>query len=241
MNSESGLASQRIDRLPAQLAGIRISLTDKHVRLELPEPWRVCGWAPLGGGLTMTRQMFILKVAGDAGCPSLGYSPPETTLERYHAYHGWPGPVMGMMTAASMDSCRISWRLENGVAVLVVLTAGLTNARRAGDRADCRWDDEYSPPAGTINILAATNANLADASLVEALMIMTEAKSAVLQEHGVTSPVSGLTATGTGTDCAAVACGYGLPIRWCGKHVAFGEMLAKAVMEALASSLAWDG
>lgn len=207
------------------------------MRLELPAAWRACGSAPLGGGLTRARRLFILNVTEDGRRSPFGYPPPEKTLAGYGRDRGWSGPAMGMMTAASMNTCRVAARREAGLAVLVVLTAGLTNARRAGDRADCRSLDAGAPPAGTINILAATNANLTDAALVEALLVLTEAKTAVLQQYGVTSPVSGLPATGTGTDCAAIACGDGPNVRWCGKHVALGEMLARSVMEALAASL----
>jgi len=184
--------------------------------------------------------MFIVRVHEDGTRTPAEYPPPETTLGRYARDRRWPGPAMGMMTAASMASCRVAWRSESGVAVCVVLTAGLANARRAGDKADCRDGNAGALPAGTINILAATNAALTDAALLEALMIMTEAKAAVLSEHGIVSPVSGLVATGTGTDCAAMACGEGPSLRFCGKHVLFGEMLARAVMEALSSSISWD-
>lgn len=240
-NSEQiGRSLAAIPGAPLELADLSLEHTDHYVRLILPGPWRTCGWSPLGGGLARARHMFIVRVHEDGARTPGEYPPPETTLGRYARDRRWPGPAMGMMTAASMDSCRVTWRSESGVAVCVVLTAGLANARRAGDKADCRDGNAGALPAGTINILAATNAALTDAALLEALMIMTEAKAAVLSEHGIVSPVSGLVATGTGTDCAAMACGEGPSLRFCGKHVLFGEMLARAVMEALSSSIAWE-
>nr|WP_272913125.1 adenosylcobinamide amidohydrolase [Solidesulfovibrio fructosivorans] len=225
---------------PPELADLSLERTDHYVRLILPGWWRTCGWSPLGGGLTRARNMFILRVHEDGSRAPSEYPPPETTLDRYCREHHWSSPTIGMMTAASMDSCRWAWRNEAGVAVGVILTAGLANARRAGDRADYQEKNDHALPAGTINILAATNAKLTDAALLEALMIMTEAKAAVLSEYGIKSAVSGLVATGTGTDCATLACGEGPPLRWCGKHVLFGEMLGRAVMEALSSSIAWE-
>jgi len=73
--------------------------------------------------------------------------------------------------------------------------------------------------------------------MVECIMMATEAKSACLQNLGVKSPVSGEIATGTGTDSCAIACGTGPKVEYCGKHVLFGELLAKAVYKALKESL----
>jgi adenosylcobinamide amidohydrolase len=50
--------------------------------------------------------------------------------------------------------------------------------------------------------------------------------------------LTGAPASGTGTDAIAVVNGRGpVKIRYCGKHALFGEMLAKAVIEALTASL----
>jgi adenosylcobinamide amidohydrolase len=59
-----------------------------------------------------------------------------------------------------------------------------------------------------------------------------------MRKLGVKSPVSRTIATGTGTDAIAVANGFGPEtIRYCGKHVLFGEMLASAVIETITDSL----
>ncbi len=229
-------------RAPVQALGaVCFERTQRHVRVELPGLWRACGSTPLRGGLVLTRRVVILNVEshgpdGDVDMPS-----PETTLEGYCRRRRWSGPSMGMMTAASMQSCRTAQRGHEGMAVFVVLTAGLTNARRAGDKADPGLTGIATIPPGTINIVAVTNANLADAAMVEAIMVMTEAKAAVLQRRAVMSPVSGLVATGTGTDSIALVCGEGPRVRWCGKHVVPGELFARAVMDALDASLEWYG
>lgn len=70
-------------------------------------------------------------------------------------------------------------------------------------------------------------------------MTITEAKAAVLRDRGVLSQVSDCVATGTGTDAVAVFCAGGFEARFCGKHVLAGELVARAVMEALTASLTW--
>jgi adenosylcobinamide hydrolase len=79
---------------------------------------------------------------------------------------------------------------------------------------------------------------LTPAAMVETVMIATEAKAAAMQNLGVTSPVSRAVATGTGTDAVAVACRPGAqPMHYCGKHVLFGEILARLVIESLHASI----
>ena len=125
-----------------------------------------------------------------------------------------------------------------GVEITALVTSGLSNARRSGDRAEHRTFDEPGIKPGTINIIILTNVMLSPPAQVEAVMIATEAKAAVFQDIGAISPVTGKTATGTGTDAVAVVSGFSPPeIVFCGKHTLFGEMLASAAMEALASSL----
>jgi len=148
------------------------------------------------------------------------------------------GVTVGMMTAADADSFRRVSRVEQGVEVTALVTVGISNARRAGDVAECRQLDIDTPGTGTINIIVLTNAILEKPAMVEALLTVTEAKSAALQNLDVRNPETGSLATGTGTDAVAVVSGPGpARIRFCGKHMLFGEMLASTVIEAITSSL----
>jgi len=84
-------------------------------------------------------------------------------------------------------------------------------------------------------------AQLTDAASIEAILIITEAKAAALQDAKIISPISNKIATGTGTDSVAVVSGHGPEtISYCGKHVLFGEILGRLVMETVASSIAWE-
>ena len=79
---------------------------------------------------------------------------------------------------------------------------------------------------------------MSPAAMVESVMLVTEAKTVAMRKLSVKSPVSGTIATGTGTDAIAVVNGFGSEtIRYCGKHVIFGEMLASVVIEAITESL----
>jgi adenosylcobinamide amidohydrolase len=127
---------------------------------------------------------------------------------------------------------------QQGVGLSVLVTAGLSNARRAGDRAEHRDIMAAVSDFGTINIICLTCAGMTPAAMIEAVMTVTEAKAAALQNLGIKSKVSDGSATGTGTDAIAIAADpQADKIRYCGKHVLCGELLANLVIEAVTSSI----
>jgi adenosylcobinamide amidohydrolase len=216
----------------------KIIKTENHIHVDLnPAAW-VLSSAVLGGGYGLADHIINLKVDKNPsdGLPEL--EEPETTIARYGDRLGLAGSVVGMMTAASMNSFRAASRRENGLEVMCLLTAGISNAGRAGDPAGWRRFESPGCSPGTINIVLMTNARLTEGALVEAVVTATEAKTVALQNSGVRSRSTGAPASGTGTDAIAVVNGRGpVEIRYCGKHVLFGEMLAGSVIEALTDSL----
>ena len=209
--------------------------TQDYLHISLSKPHQVLSSAVCNGGLVTADQVLNLKVPKHTDAAE----PPEQTLINCASALGGKGQLVGMMTAASMKSFRKSVRSAQGVEITVLATVGLANARRAGDVAEYRQIASEPEEIGTINLIMLTNAYLTQAAMVEALMVITEAKAAALQDAGVISPVSGEIATGTGTDSVAIVNGFGPDeVRYCGKHVLFGELLAQAVIEALSRSIA---
>jgi adenosylcobinamide amidohydrolase len=208
-----------------------------HIHIEFSTPHRVLSSAVLNGGLTQADHIVNMKVAKSVVCTSS----PQQTILSYCEDANWNGVTVGMMTAASMDSFRMVKESEQGIDIVVLVTSGLSNPRRVGDRAEHRVMAAESEDVGTINVIVLTSAILTEAAMVEALLIITEAKSAALQDAKVLSPVSNTIATGTGTDSAAIVSGQGPEtVGYCGKHVLFGEMLGRMVTEAVSASIAWD-
>ncbi len=208
---------------------------EEHVHLAFSSPQRVISSAILNGGLVYADHIVNRKVAKDAS-----YSePPEINLLNYISTNGWESNVVGMMTAAPMESLCIEKACIDGVELAVLVTTGLDNARRVGDRADVQDLLKISEEVGTINLILVCSAKLTEAAMIEAVMIVTEAKVAALQELKVLSPVSGGLATGTGTDAIAVVSGNGLgEIAFCGKHVLLGEWIGRLVIKAVTNSIA---
>lgn len=111
-------------------------------------------------------------------------------------------------------------------------TVGLSNALAVGDPAT------YEEQPGTINLIVLVSRPLTPAALVEASAIATEAKVRALYEARVQSAVSDSQATGTGTDCVAIACPLGEPAyQYCGKHTQLGALLGQVVHKATREGL----
>jgi adenosylcobinamide amidohydrolase len=209
--------------------------TQDHLHIALSVPHKVLSSAVLNGGSTMVSHIVNLRVP-----PSYSFTEaPAVSLEKYAVAQGWHGTCLGMMTAASMQSLRIAVETVQGVTIAVLVTAGLSNARRVGERAEYRQMSAQVEEVGTINIIVLSSAGLSDAAMVEALMMVTEAKAAALQDAGITSSISKQIATGTGTDSLAMICADApATVHYCGKHVLFGEILGGMVMHTVAASIA---
>ncbi len=211
--------------------------TDSFVHLQFQKSVRMLSSAILNGGMQRANHFINLRVDANFNGECTNFENPKTTLKNLANHHGWQGTCVGMMTAANMTSFAQSEYQAEGIWIRALITSGLSNARCAGDIADYQRMSEQPRKTGTINILVLTNAYLTDSAMVECIMMITEAKSACLQQRNEKSKVSNCIATGTGTDSTAIACGTSTQIKYCGKHTLFGELLAKAVIDALTQSL----
>ena len=148
----------------------------------------------------------------------------------------------GLLTNARMHCRGYSMATYNETIIEVVATAGVDgNAVRAGDAA-CyvEHNGEYLSVGGTINIIALTNVNLPPGTMAKALISITEAKTAVLQELSVVSPFTGNQATGTGTDGIILACNPASTVVCSdvGTQSKLGELFCRTVKDAVSQSLA---
>jgi len=212
----------------------QLEQTDEAVHLKFENPQKMLSSAVLNGGLVQANHIVNMKVLPHENICQC----PEITLSKYCESHGWGGTCVGMMTAASMGSLRIRKQSVGDIDICVMVTVGLSNARRAGDVAEYQeiHPEELTP--GTINMIAHCSASLTDAAMVEACMILTESKAAALQDAKIMSPVSHQTATGTGTDSLVIcSSARGPQVRYCGKHVLLGEILGRLAYEAISSSI----
>ena len=222
----------------ALTSDIRLECTAECIHVELGTPCPTLSSAVLNGGLVDASHILNLNVKNQWIKEDDSNNGPAVMLCEYIQNQGWAGKTVGMMTAADMESFRIARAAEQGVEIFVLATAGLSNARRAGDHAEHRELGRPLYDPGTINLVCLTTARLSRAAMVEAVITTTEAKTLALRKLGIRSPVSNKPATGTGTDAVVIVSGHGQTrISYCGKHVVFGEILANLVMDAVCSSI----
>lgn len=194
------------------------------LRMDLPREMRVLSWAPHGAGYTRANAIVWREVRN-------ADLTPEFDAE------GWlsaqmPMRAVGMLTSRDVGTYHQAWAEVEGVTAQCVATVGLSNAEAVGRRLPYHTADY-----GTINIGLVTNAALTEAAQLEAMSIAVQARTAGVMAAGV-ELATGL-ATGTGTDCVALAClpGEG---RYAGLHTAVGEAVGAAVRDCLTrASQAW--
>jgi adenosylcobinamide amidohydrolase len=202
-------------------------------------PVRVLSWAVLNGGFCFADHVVNHRVRGSDGsfCDQ-----PRSWLQRASAELGLHGKVVAMATAVEMENLSQASLSGGGAEVTCFATVGCGNALCAGDPANVMPERAAHPALHTINIITVVEPSLSEAAMVEAVQITTEGRVRALYEAEIRSSASSLNATGTGTDCIAVACLGAAATDYCGKHTKFGELIGLAaytvVKEGLRSSTA---
>ncbi|KPQ05913.1 MAG: adenosylcobinamide hydrolase CbiZ [Rhodobacteraceae bacterium HLUCCA12] len=119
------------------------------------------------------------------------------------------------------------------VAATAVATVGLSNAERVGhrmDRAGRDWNRDLGAAFGTVNVAVRLDHGLSQTGLLEALSIATQARTAAIMDAG--HKLASGVATGTGTDCIALAAPPGGD-DYAGLHTDAGCALGSAVYDAV--------
>lgn len=154
-----------------------------------------------------------------------------------------PKLTTGMGTAADMKNMSITVEKFEELSVTALITAGIeTNGGRAGDPASYieRSGKIENVRHGTINIIVAIDGNLPPRTLTRAMITITEAKTAGIQELLEGSKYSTGLATGSGTDGVIVYSRLDSDRVYndAGKHSKLGELIGKAVKKGVKEALA---
>ncbi|MCW8802270.1 MAG: adenosylcobinamide amidohydrolase [Candidatus Bathyarchaeota archaeon] len=154
-----------------------------------------------------------------------------------------PQQIAVLNTAVTMEHLAVSEESYEEFKVCCFASAGTGgNALRMGvDKAD--WTERngiYVSPLGTINVIILTNAKLTDAAMARAIITVTEAKTAALQDLKIKSSLTPkMQATGTGTDHVIVVSGTDSKkiIQCTSGHTKMGELIAVTTKKAVTSAL----
>ena len=214
---------------------MRLTRTSPGLIADLGRPRRVLSFAPHNPGFRHARHILMREVR-NADLP-----------EGLDAHRWLAGQLQGIGQAQSV--CMMTsrplrhYRVSRAGPVCCVATVGLGNAERVGHRrqvpaaVEARPQPQPQPGYGTINLAILIAEGLTETAMIEALTIAAEARTLAVLTAGIILP-SGL-ATGTGTDCIALASDPG-ETGFAGLHTALGEALGRAVHDAvLAGARDW--
>lgn len=199
-------------------------------RLTLDRPWldfdlgaemQVLSWAINRPGFVRARHILWREVR-NADLPL------DVDVQRWLdtalQVRGCPQAV-ALLTSRNITRYTTHTATIGPITAQAVATVGFSNAERVGHRLD-RTDKDW----GTINVALRLNAGLTQAALLETLSIAVQARTAAVMDAQV--PLLSGRATGTGTDCVAVASAEG-DIPYAGLHTEIGEATGSAVYTAV--------
>ncbi|MCF6433009.1 adenosylcobinamide amidohydrolase [Leisingera sp. MMG026] len=205
-----------------------VTLERPWIEFDLGEEMQVLSWAVNRPGLVTARRILWREVRNSD-------LPRDLDVTEWFAgelAQRGGGDAVAFLTSRDVRRyCEAMAEVE-GIQAHAVATVGLSNAERVGSRMDYagrNW--------GTINVALRLSEGLTLAGLIEAMSIAVQARTAAVMDAGIILP-SG-TATGTGTDCVAVAALTGAN-PYAGLHTATGEAIGKAVYQAVhTGALEW--
>ncbi|TFH88251.1 hypothetical protein EQG41_03275 [Billgrantia azerbaijanica] len=198
------------------------------------QPLRVVSSALVGGGLGWARHFCNFHVGKDYA----GHDPMADLRTWLATRELSPGESVAMMTAVRLAELAVVEERVSGIALTVAVTAGVSNA--VDITAPLAGDPR--PVVGTINTLVFLDAHLTEGALVNACLSASEAKVRALAECGVRDPHTGTPASGTSTDCLAIAATQrGSATPYAGSATGLGRALGRAVFEATCLALGQEG
>ncbi|KRS12462.1 adenosylcobinamide amidohydrolase [Roseovarius indicus] len=182
---------------------------------------QVLSWAVHRPGLVRARRILWREVRNADLSEELDV---EAWLAGELAARG-AGDAVTFLTSRDIRAFTRATATAGATEAQAVATVGLSNAERVGRRVDRTGHDW-----GTINVALRLNRSLTEAALLEVMSIAVEARTAAVMD--VDMPLGPGRATGTGTDCVAVAAFEGRE-RYAGLHTDIGEAAGRAVYTAV--------
>jgi iron complex transport system ATP-binding protein len=208
------------------LPGVTVEADRDLLVVRCARPLRCLSSALVGGGFAEVRTILSRYVDKD-----YNHDDPARELAEYARGRGIEGPFVGLMTAVRLAQARAVTVSDGDLALAALVTAGTGNATAPGVSLP------YTQRPGTINVILLADARLTPGAMVNAVLTVTEVKTALLGERGVRTP-EGALATGTSTDAVVIACtGRGAPTPYAGPATPVGWLIGRALRQALEEAL----
>lgn len=200
---------------------MKLHLDSPWLDMDLGPPHRVLSWALSAPGF-VTATHILWREVRNADLPEdLDVTDWFFDQLRQRDQSG----SVAMLTSRNLEAYETATHSVDGITATCVATTGLSNAERVGSRADRAGKDW-----GTINVAVQISLPMTDAALLETLSIATQARTTAVIDTGYRLP--GGIATGTGTDCIAIAALPGAA-PYAGLHTPVGEAVGRAVYDTV--------
>ncbi len=205
-----------------------LTLDHPWLDLDLGAEMQVLSWAPNRAGFVTARHILWREVR-NADLP-----PDLDVTEWFSAELAARGASQAVAFLTSRHvSCHHDYTVQIGdTTVRAIATVGLSNIERVGHRVDRSGHDWGN--WGTINMVIELSTGLTHAAMLETMSIAVQARTAAVIEAGHVLPTG--VATGTGTDCVAVAAPAGSQIH-AGLHTQIGEAVGRAAYTAVSAGI----
>lgn len=206
--------------------GIEVTVDREAVVVTAREPLTVLSSALVRGGFAAARAIVNLHVPKD-----LREDQADGLLPRFAVARGVRGPWVGLLTSAWTEKAEVAEARGGGLSALAAVTVGLSNRVAAGASPIAVW------APSTINAIVVVDGAPEPAALVNAVMTVTEVKTALLAAAEVRCE-DGHVASGTSTDAVVIAAtGRGARHRFGGPISDLGWVVARAARLALGAGI----
>jgi len=242
------------------IPGVTVAWRDAHATVEWNERAAIYSSAFFRGGRAEGKRIvnYMVDRFFDSD------DPVQHMREKCAEWGYTEQDTVGLMTAAKVTHMSLEEVEGDQFALLCCVSAGTSNAARAGavrttysayvfpqapvqeqeiaeGRTSCIPNSGASMKPGTINILVVIDGRLKEAAIMNALMTITEAKTAALMDLGIRDAESGRAATGTTSDAAAIAVldsgRYIGEHQYAGTATTIGDSLARLVYDAVTEAV----
>lgn len=200
-----------------------VALDRPWLALDLPARCRVLSWSINRPGFVEAERILWREVR-------------NADLPRDLDVHRWLNSALqsrgdtyavAFLTSRDIRAYHDATATVDGVTARCVATVGLSNAEHIGTRLDRSGKDW-----GTINIAVVTDQAITDGARIEALSLAAQARTVAVTQAGLDLPTG--RASGTGTDCIAVAALSGDQC-YAGMHTSLGEAIGRCVVQAVSA------
>ncbi|MCV6584202.1 MAG: adenosylcobinamide amidohydrolase [Marinibacterium sp.] len=206
----------------------RVTLDAPWLSFELGKPMQVLSWSVNRPGFTIASRILWREVRNADLPPDLDLT---AWVDDLLGARGATDAVL-LLTSRRIAAFEQAQATAGSATARAVATVGLSNAERVGHRVD------YSARSwGTVNVAVQVDTGLSETGLIEAMSIAVQARTTAIIDAGVQLETGA--ATGTGTDCLAIAAPKGVT-DFAGLHTDTGEAIGRAVYDSVhAGAIAW--